>query len=66
LPENIRQAFVMNRFKDMTYDQIAGKMQISSKTVESYISKALVLLRIELKDYFPLFLLFCQFLRDLR
>ncbi len=66
LPENIRQAFVMSRFKDMTYDQIAGKMQISPKTVESYISKALVLLRIELKDYFPLLLLFCQFLCDLR
>ena len=66
LPDNIRQAFEMSRFKDMTYDQIAGKMQISSKTVESYISKALVLLRIELKDYFPLLLLFCHFLRDLR
>ena len=60
LPDNIRQAFEMNRFKEMTYNEIAEKMQISPKTVESYISKALVLLRIELKEYFP-FLLLCYF-----
>ena len=61
LPENIRQAFEMNRFKDMTYNDIAEKMEISPKTVESYISKALVVLRIELKEYFPLLLLCYRF-----
>lgn len=66
LPDNVRQVFEMSRFKDMTYNEIAEKMQISPKTVESYISKALVLLRIELKEYYPFLLLCYLFLRDLR
>ncbi len=66
LPENIRQAFVMSRFKDMTYNEIAEKMAVSPKTIESYISKALTVLRLELRDYFPLLLFCCHFLRALR
>lgn len=58
LPPNVRKAFEMNRFKEMTYIAIADKMEVSPKTIESYISKALKILRIELRDYLPFLLLF--------
>ena len=58
LPPNIREAFEMNRFKRMTYNEIAQQMSLSPKTIEAYISKALNILRIELKDYLPLLVLF--------
>lgn len=51
IPENARRAFQMSRFENMTYNQIAEEMSVSPKTVEAYISKALTLLRAELKDY---------------
>jgi len=57
LPPNIREAFEMNRFKGMTYNEIAQQMSLSPKTIEAYISKALSILRVELKDYLPLFFL---------
>lgn len=57
LPDNIRIVFEKNRFEGMTYSQIAAEHNISVKTVESYITKALKHLRIELKDYLPLMIL---------
>jgi RNA polymerase sigma factor, sigma-70 family/RNA polymerase sigma-70 factor, Bacteroides expansion family 1 len=57
LPANIRKAFELSRFENMTYNRIAEEMAVSPKTVEAYISKALSLLRAELKDYLPLALL---------
>lgn len=58
LPPNVREAFEMNRFKGMTYTDIAEKMEVSPKTIEAYIGKALKMLRAELKDYLPLLILF--------
>lgn len=58
LPENVREAFEMNRFKGMTYTAIAEKMEVSPKTIEAYMSKALKILRVELRDYLPLLTLF--------
>ncbi len=55
LPDNIRQAFEMSRFRGMTYNEIAGSLSLSPKTIESYISKALVILRENLKDYLGIF-----------
>lgn len=54
LPESYRQSFEMNRFQDMTYSEIAIKLNISPKTVDYRIQQALKLLRIELKEYLPL------------
>jgi RNA polymerase sigma-70 factor (ECF subfamily) len=48
----------MSRFKGMTYLAIADKMEVSQKTIESYISRALKILRIELRDYLTFLLLF--------
>lgn len=57
LPENIRTVFEKNRFDGMTYAEIATEHNISVKTVEAYMTKALKHLRVELKDYLPLVLL---------
>lgn len=57
LPDGIRQTFVLNRFEGLSYQQIARCENISVKTVEYRISKALTILRKDLGDYL-LFLLF--------
>lgn len=54
LPDSYREAFVMNRFRDMSYKQIAEALNVSPKTVDYRIGQALKRLRIELKDYLPL------------
>ncbi len=51
LPENCRQIFKMNRFEGLKYREIAEKLNISIKTVEANISKALSQLRNELGLY---------------
>jgi RNA polymerase sigma-70 factor (ECF subfamily) len=67
LPQSYREAFVMHRFKNMSYKEIAGVMNISPKTVDYRIQQALKQLRIDLKDYLPLALFsllqsnFCMF-----
>jgi len=57
LPENIREVFEMNRFDGKTYREIAEEKNISVKTVEAHMTKALKVLRVELKDYLPLIIL---------
>lgn len=56
LPENYREAFVMHRFRDMSYKDIAQKLGVSPKTVDYRIQQALKQLRIDLKEYLPLLL----------
>lgn len=58
LPDNVREVFEMNRFKGNTYSAIAEEMDVSIKTIESYMSKALKALRAELSDYLPILFLF--------
>jgi len=57
LPDGIRETFMLNRFENLSYQQIARQEGISVKTVEYRISKALAFLRKDLGDYL-LFLLF--------
>ncbi|MDE0660489.1 MAG: sigma-70 family RNA polymerase sigma factor [Gammaproteobacteria bacterium] len=40
-----RRAFVLNRFNNMSYGEVAKTMGVSPKTVEKYIGKALLHLR---------------------
>lgn len=58
LPENYREAFVLNRIEGKTYHEIASVLGISSKTVDYRIQQALKILRIELRDYLPFLLAF--------
>lgn len=50
LPSKCRSAFELSR-KGYSMKEIAMLMEISEKTVEAHISKALKILRIEMKDY---------------
>jgi RNA polymerase sigma-70 factor (ECF subfamily) len=50
LPEKCRQVFEMSRFEELKYKEIAEKLGISVKTVEVQVSKALRILREELKE----------------
>lgn len=49
LPDSYRQAFVMHRFQEMTYKEIAEELGVSSKTVDYRIQQSLKLLREDLK-----------------
>ena len=56
LPESYRVAFVMHRFRDMSYKEIAETLGVSPKTIDYRIQQALEQLRVDLKDYLPLLL----------
>ena len=56
LPEIYREAFVMHRFRDMSYKEIAETLGVSPKTIDYRIQQALKQLRVDLKDYLPLLL----------
>ncbi len=56
LPENFRQAFEMSRIDAMTHKEIAETLNVSTQTVNYRLSKALEILRKELKDYLPILL----------
>lgn len=60
LPEQCRLVFQLSRFEELKYQEIADQLQISVKTVENHMGKALKLMREQLKDYLPLFLIFMK------
>lgn len=51
VPAEVSQAYRMNRYNGLKYTEIAEKLNISLRTVETRIGKALCALREELKDY---------------
>ncbi len=53
LPESYREAFMMHRFKDMSYKEIADVLNVSTQTVAYRIQQSLKLLRVSLKEYLP-------------
>lgn len=56
LPPERKKVFVLSRFEELKYREIAEKLNLSIKTVENQMGKALKFLREELKDYLPLLL----------
>ena len=56
LPESYREAFVMHRFRDRSFKEIADTLGVSPKTIDYRIQQALKQLRVDLKDYLPLLL----------
>ncbi len=60
LPEQCRLVFQLSRFEELKYQEIADQLQISVKTVENHMGKALKIMREQLKEYLPLLLLFMK------
>ena len=54
LPEQCRLIFKMSRFEELKYQEIADQLNLSIKTVENQMGKALKIMRTQLKDYLPL------------
>ena len=46
-----KEAFILNRYHKMTYNEIAEKEGVSPKTIDYRIQQALKVLREKLKDY---------------
>lgn len=51
IPPKCKRVFELSRMEGLKYDEIAKTLNISVKTVEAQMSKALRILRLELKDY---------------
>ncbi len=51
LPPRCRAVFQLSRFEEMTYQEIAERLDISIKTVEHQVGKALRVLRERLQPY---------------
>ena len=51
IPLESRRVFIMSRFHDMSYQNIAQSLDISVNTVKYHIKQALVILRGELEKY---------------
>jgi RNA polymerase sigma-70 factor (ECF subfamily) len=56
LPEKCREIFELNRFSGLKYAEIATQLDISVKTVENQMTKALKILREQLGKYLGLLL----------
>ena len=57
LPEQCRTIFQMSRFEDLKYREIADRLDISVKTVENQMGKALKILRSKLVDFLTLLII---------
>ncbi|MFK7806572.1 MAG: RNA polymerase sigma-70 factor [Saprospiraceae bacterium] len=52
LPERCRIVFFMSRFEELSHKEIAAKLEISVKTVENQITRALKVMRPLVQQYF--------------
>lgn len=57
LPEKCAEVFRLSRQEELSYSEISDRLDISVKTVEKHIGKALKILRSELQEYLPEFLI---------
>ena len=57
LPPAYKEAFIMHRFRNLSYKEAAELLNVSPQTVDYRIQQALKILRVKLKDYLPLILM---------
>lgn len=57
MPEKSRLVFELSRFQELKYQEIADMLELSIKTVEGHMTKALRHLRVHLVDYLTVLLL---------
>jgi RNA polymerase sigma-70 factor (family 1) len=56
LPLQCRTIFQLSRFENLKYKQIAAQLNLSVKTVENQMGKALKVLRLKLAEFLPIVL----------
>jgi RNA polymerase sigma-70 factor, ECF subfamily len=64
LPEQCRLVFKLSRFEELKYAEIAEQLNISIKTVENHMGKALKIMREQLKDFLPILMMLMKGLLD--
>jgi len=57
LPEQCRLIFKLSRFEELKYSEIAEQLDLSIKTVENQMGKALKIMREQLKEYLPILII---------
>ena len=57
LPDNLREVFILSRVEQLSYKEIAERLDINVKAVDNRLTRTMKILRQELKDYLPLILL---------
>lgn len=55
LPQKCKDVFVKSRIEGLKHKEISAEMNISTKTVENHITKALKYLKVSLKEFLPFF-----------
>lgn len=58
LPSRCKEIFLLSRFNGRSNQEIADSLGISKRTVELQISNALKILRIEMQQYLPAYIVF--------
>jgi RNA polymerase sigma-70 factor (ECF subfamily) len=57
LPEKTKQVYLKKRFENKKNEEIATEMGVSQKAVEAHMTKALKILKEQLSDYLPSFII---------
>lgn len=61
-PQRTAQIFRMSRFEHLSHQEIAKKLELTTKSIEYHISKVLSELRIQLKDFIITILILFSFI----
>lgn len=61
LPDRTKDIFLRSKFQNQTYKEIAEDLHTTVKSVEFEISKAMKILRLRLRDYYPFLLIMLKF-----